>query len=349
MIIDTAGQVIGAQLVSNTSGAAFTGAVTVYITIDAETQTIGSVGSGLCTHEGNGYHTYRPSQAETNGAFLAFTFIGTGAIPRTIQIETESASQAAAVATTTATGAVSVASLIIQAAKRVNVLAAGQTLSPEDMADMFTILQYWMDGLQAERLALPFIQRTVWTISSTEGTIANPYTVGTGGDVDVTRPAFISSINYQDTSISPTLERGLYLYTDQTWAGEAQKNLTGVYPTRAYYNPTYAGNFGSLYLTPIPSSTTLQGVLYAPAAIARFSSTADTIILPPGYLHFIRENLAVEIGTSWRDGIPLDPQLLASARMSKERIKALNVRPMEMSLDPCWTGGGWYDINAGNY
>lgn len=347
MIKNKAGQVAGAELVSATSGAAFAGAVTVYVTIDGGTQAIGTVGSGVCTAEGNGLYNYNPSQAETNGDLIQFTYIGTGAVPVTIHYATLTETQAAAVQTSTAPGAVSVASLIIQAARRVNVLAAGQTLSPEDLADMFTILQYWMDGLSVERLALPFVRRTVWTISSTEGTLANPYTVGTGGDVDVARPTFITSINYQDTSVTPTLERGLYLYTDQTWQAEAQKNLTGVYPMRAYYNPTYAGNFGSLYLTPVPSSTSLQGVLYAPAAIARFSSTADTIVLPPGYLHFIRENLAVEIGTSWRDGIPLDPQLLASARMSKERIKALNVRPVEMSLDPCWTGGGWYDINQG--
>lgn len=82
------GQKIGAQLVSATDGSAFTGTVTVRVTIDAGTQTLGSVGSGICTHEGNGFHTYAPAQAETNGDHLAFTFTGTGAIPATIQLYT---------------------------------------------------------------------------------------------------------------------------------------------------------------------------------------------------------------------------------------------------------------------
>jgi hypothetical protein len=81
-----AGQKVGAQLVSASDGAAFTGAVTVYVTIDAATQAIGTVGSGLATHEGNGYHTYNPSQAETNGTLIAFTFVGTGAVPATVQL-----------------------------------------------------------------------------------------------------------------------------------------------------------------------------------------------------------------------------------------------------------------------
>lgn len=81
-----AGQSVGCQMVSATDGSAFTGAVTVYVTGDNGSQTLGSVGSGACTHEGNGYHSYAPAQAETNYAHVAFTFIGTGAVPSTVQV-----------------------------------------------------------------------------------------------------------------------------------------------------------------------------------------------------------------------------------------------------------------------
>lgn len=75
-------------MVSASDGSAFTGAVTVSVTGDAGVQATGSVGSGACTHEGNGYHTYAPAQAETNYNLVAFTFTGTGAIPATLQIYT---------------------------------------------------------------------------------------------------------------------------------------------------------------------------------------------------------------------------------------------------------------------
>jgi hypothetical protein len=88
MVKNTAGQKIGAQMVSATDGSAFTGAVTVAVTVDAGTQATGSVGSGACAHEGNGYHTYAPAQAETNGTLIAFTFTGTGAVPATVQVFT---------------------------------------------------------------------------------------------------------------------------------------------------------------------------------------------------------------------------------------------------------------------
>ena len=85
---NVASQVIGAQMVSATDGSAFTGSVTCYVTGDGGTQAAGSVGSGACAHEGNGFHSYSPAQAETNYDHIAFTFVGTGAVPATVQVYT---------------------------------------------------------------------------------------------------------------------------------------------------------------------------------------------------------------------------------------------------------------------
>ena len=54
-------------MVSASDGSAFTGTVTVYVTVDGGTQAIGSTGSGVCTHEGNGFHSYVPTSGETDG------------------------------------------------------------------------------------------------------------------------------------------------------------------------------------------------------------------------------------------------------------------------------------------
>ena len=88
---NTAGQKIGAQMTNATDGSNFTSAVTVFITGDAGTQAVGTVGAGACTHEGKGYHTYAPSQAETNFDLIAFTFEATGAVTASIQLYTDTA------------------------------------------------------------------------------------------------------------------------------------------------------------------------------------------------------------------------------------------------------------------
>jgi len=84
---NVASQVIGAQMVTASDGSAFTSATSVAVTVDGGTQTAGG-GTGP-THEGNGFHSYLPTQAETNGDHIAFTFTGSGAIPVTVQVYTD--------------------------------------------------------------------------------------------------------------------------------------------------------------------------------------------------------------------------------------------------------------------
>ena len=86
---NVASQTIGAQLIAAADGSAFTGAVTIKVTGDNGTQATGLVGSGACTHKGGGYHSYAPAQAETNYDHIAFSFSGTGAIPVTVQLNTD--------------------------------------------------------------------------------------------------------------------------------------------------------------------------------------------------------------------------------------------------------------------
>lgn len=87
---NVASQLIGAEMITAADGSAFTGAVLCYVTGDGGSQTLGGVGSpsGSCTHKGNGYHEYTPSQAETNYDHVSFTFVGTGAIPHTKEVFT---------------------------------------------------------------------------------------------------------------------------------------------------------------------------------------------------------------------------------------------------------------------
>jgi len=89
MLKNVAGQSIGVQMISSTTGDEFTGEITVYVLGDGGTQTLGAVGSGICTHEGHGFHSYAPSQGETNFDHVAFTFVGTGAITASLQMYPE--------------------------------------------------------------------------------------------------------------------------------------------------------------------------------------------------------------------------------------------------------------------
>lgn len=84
---NVANQTISAEVVY-ANGVAFTGNVTCYVTKDGGNQTLGSVGSGLCTHKGNGEQEYKPAQAETDADYIKFTFTGNGAVPVGIPLYT---------------------------------------------------------------------------------------------------------------------------------------------------------------------------------------------------------------------------------------------------------------------
>jgi hypothetical protein len=83
---NVAGQVICAQLLSSTTGAAVTsGTTTVYVLGDGGTQT---EGAGTVTHKGSGCWSYAPTQAETNYNHVAFTFVNASALNATVQVYT---------------------------------------------------------------------------------------------------------------------------------------------------------------------------------------------------------------------------------------------------------------------
>jgi hypothetical protein len=82
---NVASQSIGAQMITISDGSNFTGSVAVEVTIDGGAKT---TGGGSVTHEGEGYHSYALTQAETNGNHIAVSFAGTGALTQTIQVYT---------------------------------------------------------------------------------------------------------------------------------------------------------------------------------------------------------------------------------------------------------------------
>lgn len=89
MFKNQADQSIGAQLIRVDNGDPFVDQARVSITIDNGIQFIGSGTAPV--HEGQGYHSYRPLQSETNGDHLAFTFddVSGEAIVFTAQVYTD--------------------------------------------------------------------------------------------------------------------------------------------------------------------------------------------------------------------------------------------------------------------
>ena len=218
--------------------------------------------------------------------------------------------------------------LITASLQDLRVIQTGETASADDSAFALERLNDWINGLTTENLTVYTITRTTWTLST-----AASYTVGTGGAVDVARPTgplSIENIGFQDTSTSPTIEYNLGpVLTEDGYAGIAQKALTSVFPQNWYYNPTFTSSLGLLIPYPIPTSLTLEGVIYTHTPVAEFDALSDTVALPPGYRRFLRLGLAKELSSAFDAG--LTPELQMSAIEAKSDVKRANMRLSDLS------------------
>lgn len=235
---------------------------------------------------------------------------------------------------------------ITAALQDLGIVEAGESPASDDSALALARVNEWIDGLANEGLTIYTRLRTTWTITG-----AASYTVGSGATINVVRPVSpeaIKAIGYQDTSVSPTLERLLPLLTEDAYAAIPQKALTGVYPQAFYYNPTLTT--GTLTQYPLPTSATLQGVMYTETALAEFAALTTTFTLPPGYKRFFRSNLTVEMASAFQMAPP--PALMQIALDSMATIKRTNTRRLDMRYPRgayVQRPGGRYDITSGGY
>lgn len=218
--------------------------------------------------------------------------------------------------------------LITASLQDLRVIQTGETASADDSTFALARLNDWINALATEDLSVYTVTRTTWTLSS-----AASYTIGSGGTINVARPTgplAIVNIGFQDTSISPTMEYNLGpVLTEDAYAAIAQKALTSVYPQNFYYNPTFSSSLGTIIPYPIPTSATLQGVIYTLTPVSEFSALSDTIALPPGYRRFLRLGLAKELASAFDAG--LTPELQMSALEAKSDVKRANMRLSDLS------------------
>lgn len=234
--------------------------------------------------------------------------------------------------------------LVTSTLEDLGIVGAGTDPSAEDSALALSRVNDWIDSLANERLTLYTVSRTTWTIVAS----TTSYSIGTSATVNVARPtgpSQIQSIGYIDTSADPDLEILLGRpLSEDAYAAIPQKALTSALPQAWYYNPTLPT--GTLKPWPVPTSTTLQGVIYTPQPVSEFTALSDTLTLPPGYRKWVRAQLKIEVAPAFER--PVTPEMRQEAREAKSGITRANQRDMDLILDPRALIGTarQYDINA---
>lgn len=316
MIKNQGGQSTGAQVVNATTGGAFSGAVTVYVTGDRGTQAIGSVGGGAATLEGNGVYTYAPSQAETNYDFVQYTFVGAGAVPATVDTYTITAAIVAALGGPAGVRALTGLSLCRRAAIEIGHLDPQETLSPGDADFILGTVNALFDDWNAEREA---VYSDVFATYSTVAALS-PHTIGpTGTFVTAQRPV---TIDGAAVLLSGTVRSPIRVDHEAAWwFRQATPALASGMPTDLYYDATWPN--GSIYFVGVPDGV-LTIALRTRMVLASIA-LATTFTMPPGYENAVMLTVAETIAAPLGIGVP--PKTEAAATKARARIFANNRVP----------------------
>lgn len=238
---------------------------------------------------------------------------------------------------------------ITRAFKLLNVFQAGATIPPDDAQDAFDILNDMIRGWTLDALLTPVQSREVFPLQAGKGSPANPYTIGAGGNLNTARPPMAGSltgVGLQLNASVPPVEIPRAVYNDAAYTAIAIKALTSTLFTGAYYDPTYAGGLGSLYLWPVPTDLTNSLVLYRRQPLTAFVSLTAVYDLPEGTEEAIDYNLARRLKGPYGRTMSADDLLFAEGSLS--RLRHANVDITDLACDPVYLGrvGAGYNIET---
>jgi hypothetical protein len=211
--------------------------------------------------------------------------------------------------------------IITDALKVCRVYQTGEALSASEGADGLRALNLMLDGWANERLMLyQLIERTHTLVSGT-----GSYTIGSGGDIDTTRPVKIESAFTRDSENTDTT---IYVINNDEYSSITAKSTDGTYPLYLYYRAAYP--LGTINLYPHPGSG-LTLYLQVWDQLTQFTNLSTSASFPPGYERCLIYNLAVEIAPMF--GATMTSEAIKTAVDSKGWIKTVNLDIPRMHSD----------------
>lgn len=201
--------------------------------------------------------------------------------------------------------------LITSSMRLATILASGETPTADEAIDGLKSLNDILENWSLERL-------TVWqidnaTLALTPGQAS--YTVGAGGDLNITRPVRVGATSFVNVSGAdfPIEQWGMAEY-DQV----AVKTIGGI-PERLVYLNEFP--LGRIILYPVPSQAMTLNLSFD--RVLSFPLTLTTqLAFPPGYEKSLRYTLATNIAPEY--GVIPPPVVAQIAASSKADLKRAN-------------------------
>lgn len=227
-----------------------------------------------------------------------------------------------------------------------NVYLPSETPNDNDATFALSTLNRLISSWRQRSLLVATVSRERFSLTADKGGIGNPYTIGSGGNWNTTRPANQNSVlgaNLILTASDPEGRVPLAMLNDSEWASLATPDLSGTQPSAIYYDPTVTGGYGRVYLWPIPDNATNAIELFINSALSRFADLSTEYQVDDGVDTAIVYNLAKLLAGPYGRQMAQDDRDFAAESLGV--VKRANSKPSYVAND--YGRGGIYDIYSG--
>ena len=214
--------------------------------------------------------------------------------------------------------------MILRSLRLLGEKTRGGTLTANEQTECLAEVNSMLDSWSNENLLIHTLSQTSFALTDSQGT----YTIGSGGDFNMTRPSrIVDPCFVRDTDDSDT---PLKLIDMATYGRFVLKTTDGTYPGYLAYDYSFSiTSTARVLLYPEPQSG-LTLFINTLQPFTQFSTMTHPISLPPGYQRAIEYNYAVEAAGGFTN---VDPDVARIARQSKAAIKVTNTRTPYLRLD----------------
>lgn len=191
--------------------------------------------------------------------------------------------------------------LIKSALRVIGALATGETPTNDELNDGLQAMQFMFRHWSAKNIRLYYITKTTHTLGS-----STYYTIGSGGDMDETRPVSIRGGYVTDSN---SFDHVLTIIDERRYNSLSLKSLTGT-PEYLWYSPEYP--LGKIYLWPIGGGTLNLDCL---KPLSEPTLITSSISFPPEYDEAIKYNLAIRLAPEYGKAVSQEVKELAISNM----------------------------------
>ena len=206
---------------------------------------------------------------------------------------------------------------LTRSARLAQVIGKGEALDDDEAADGLTALNSMLASLSTNRLTASYIVEETLTLVGSQAT----YTMGSGGDLNTTRPTRIEDCCFIRYGGSSGYDLQLTMLNFEAYAGVVAKSTASNLPSYLFVDMQYP--LVNLTFWPIPTSSAAVAHIFSWKAFGTYTALTDSLALPPGYEEMIAFNMAVRwAGPEFGQEVPADVRALAVRTLAD--IKRIN-------------------------